>query len=168
MSKKKERELPETLGLACVGADSHAHLDGRDFDPAAVLARARACGVKTVGNVFLGPEAYFSGRELFASDPDVFFLLGVHPHEAAQMTEQQLGQMREAFRADLRLRAVVNEEEFVHKEPEPQKVQYVGAKTEERKSAPVKRQDAKVGRNDPCPCGSGKKYKKCCGAKALG
>jgi hypothetical protein len=23
-----------------------------------------------------------------------------------------------------------------------------------------------VGRNDPCPCGSGKKYKKCCGAKA--
>jgi preprotein translocase subunit SecA len=23
----------------------------------------------------------------------------------------------------------------------------------------------KVGRNDPCPCGSGKKYKKCCGAK---
>lgn len=23
---------------------------------------------------------------------------------------------------------------------------------------------AKVGRNDPCPCGSGRKYKKCCGA----
>jgi preprotein translocase subunit SecA len=23
----------------------------------------------------------------------------------------------------------------------------------------------KVGRNDPCPCGSGKKYKKCCGRK---
>ena len=22
--------------------------------------------------------------------------------------------------------------------------------------------DAKVGRNEPCPCGSGKKYKKCC------
>ncbi|MFC1837069.1 preprotein translocase subunit SecA [Thermodesulfobacteriota bacterium] len=28
---------------------------------------------------------------------------------------------------------------------------------------PVKRQGEKVGRNDPCPCGSGKKYKKCCG-----
>jgi preprotein translocase subunit SecA len=27
----------------------------------------------------------------------------------------------------------------------------------------VKRQTPKVGRNDPCPCGSGKKYKKCCG-----
>ncbi|MDA8089949.1 MAG: preprotein translocase subunit SecA [Nitrospiraceae bacterium] len=28
------------------------------------------------------------------------------------------------------------------------------------------RKDKKVGRNDPCPCGSGKKYKKCCGANA--
>jgi hypothetical protein len=28
----------------------------------------------------------------------------------------------------------------------------------------IRRPAAKVGRNDPCPCGSGKKYKKCCGA----
>ena len=28
----------------------------------------------------------------------------------------------------------------------------------------VVRSTAKVGRNAPCPCGSGKKYKKCCGA----
>ena len=35
----------------------------------------------------------------------------------------------------------------------------------EVKRAPVKKTAAeKVGRNDPCPCGSGKKYKKCCGA----
>ncbi len=27
----------------------------------------------------------------------------------------------------------------------------------------VKREEPKIGRNDPCPCGSGKKYKKCCG-----
>ncbi|MDR0874613.1 MAG: preprotein translocase subunit SecA [Clostridiales Family XIII bacterium] len=31
---------------------------------------------------------------------------------------------------------------------------------------PVKRQTEKVGRNDPCPCGSGKKYKNCCGKEA--
>jgi preprotein translocase subunit SecA len=30
----------------------------------------------------------------------------------------------------------------------------------------VVRGTAKVGRNDPCPCGSGKKYKKCCGAQS--
>lgn len=28
---------------------------------------------------------------------------------------------------------------------------------------PVRRDESKVGRNDPCPCGSGRKYKKCCG-----
>jgi preprotein translocase subunit SecA len=33
----------------------------------------------------------------------------------------------------------------------------------EEKAKPVKREGKKVGRNDPCPCGSGKKYKKCCG-----
>jgi SEC-C motif domain protein len=28
----------------------------------------------------------------------------------------------------------------------------------------VRRESPKIGRNDPCPCGTGKKYKKCCGA----
>ena len=29
-------------------------------------------------------------------------------------------------------------------------------------AVPVEHKKIKVGRNDPCPCGSGKKYKKCC------
>ena len=29
----------------------------------------------------------------------------------------------------------------------------------------IRRDEPKVGRNDPCPCGSGKKYKQCCGAE---
>jgi preprotein translocase subunit SecA len=33
-------------------------------------------------------------------------------------------------------------------------------------AAPVHRDGEKVGRNDACPCGSGKKYKKCCGSRA--
>jgi uncharacterized protein len=33
-----------------------------------------------------------------------------------------------------------------------------------RERAPAVRSAPKVGRNDPCPCGSGKKFKKCCGA----
>lgn len=36
-------------------------------------------------------------------------------------------------------------------------------KGEERKGSTVVNKERKVGRNDPCPCGSGKKYKKCCG-----
>lgn len=33
----------------------------------------------------------------------------------------------------------------------------------DRPQQPYRRQGKKIGRNDPCPCGSGKKYKKCCG-----
>ena len=33
----------------------------------------------------------------------------------------------------------------------------------EQKNSGTVRKEKKVGRNDPCPCGSGKKYKKCCG-----
>ncbi|HUR82337.1 MAG TPA: preprotein translocase subunit SecA, partial [Thermoanaerobaculia bacterium] len=48
--------------------------------------------------------------------------------------------------------------------PRPkEQVMYTGPK---EAAAPVKRQQAKVGRNDPCPCGSGKKYKKCHGINA--
>ena len=37
-----------------------------------------------------------------------------------------------------------------------------GGKTEDGKGVTVRRDGKKVGRNDPCPCGSGKKYKRCC------
>ena len=36
---------------------------------------------------------------------------------------------------------------------------------EKRKNQPIKTE--KIGRNEPCPCGSGKKYKKCCGREAF-
>ncbi|MBP3678598.1 MAG: SEC-C domain-containing protein [Agathobacter sp.] len=42
---------------------------------------------------------------------------------------------------------------------ETQKALYL----EQKKSGTVVNTEKKVGRNDPCPCGSGKKYKKCCG-----
>ena len=34
------------------------------------------------------------------------------------------------------------------------------------KKEPVKRVEKKIGRNQHCPCGSGKKYKNCCGKNA--
>ncbi|MBZ0093593.1 MAG: SEC-C domain-containing protein [Sulfuricellaceae bacterium] len=32
---------------------------------------------------------------------------------------------------------------------------------------PVRRESPKVGRNETCPCGSGKKFKECCGKEQL-
>ena len=43
----------------------------------------------------------------------------------------------------------------------PSKKQITNEKEEGVKKTPKKSQ--KIGRNDPCPCGSGKKYKQCCG-----
>ncbi|MFZ5426783.1 MAG: preprotein translocase subunit SecA [Thermodesulfobacteriota bacterium] len=65
----------------------------------------------------------------------------------------------------LQIKAEVREDEFQHKETASE-LQYQGASDgTEKKAKPVKRAEPKVGRNDPCPCGSGKKHKKCCGAK---
>ena len=41
-------------------------------------------------------------------------------------------------------------------------VENVGGASGPVKKKPVRRSAPKVGRNDPCPCGSGKKYKHCC------
>ena len=57
---------------------------------------------------------------------------------------------------------------FRSAQPQPQQRKMftnAGADASNEKSKP-KRVDKKVGPNDPCPCGSGKKYKKCCGRTA--
>ena len=63
----------------------------------------------------------------------------------------------------LRIEAEVRDEEFQHDVTED--LEYTDFESsQEKKKTPVKRSTPKVSRNAPCPCGSGKKYKKCCGA----
>ncbi len=50
----------------------------------------------------------------------------------------------------------------IHK-PKEQNLIFSGSDGEPLKKKPVRRSNEKTGRNDPCPCGSGKKFKKCCG-----
>ena len=52
----------------------------------------------------------------------------------------------------------------------PDRMAQAGASVAARKPrpAPFERESPKVGRNDPCPCGSGKKYKRCCGRSESG
>ncbi|MDD4951911.1 MAG: preprotein translocase subunit SecA [Desulfovibrionaceae bacterium] len=61
----------------------------------------------------------------------------------------------------LRIQAEVREEEFQHRQSDG--LEFSGAAEPGAKPRPQRRGAPKVGRNDPCPCGSGKKYKKCCG-----
>jgi preprotein translocase subunit SecA len=67
-----------------------------------------------------------------------------------------------AATADVGKGAPLGEE--VHPAGQPGRADPAGNGTQTAvKTKPIVRQEAKVGRNDPCPCGSGKKYKKCCG-----
>jgi preprotein translocase subunit SecA len=57
--------------------------------------------------------------------------------------------------------------QVVQEEPEPrprQEIVMTSSSSEPAQKKPVKNSDT-IGRNDPCPCGSGKKYKKCCGSR---
>jgi len=58
------------------------------------------------------------------------------------------------------------EEEFQRKKKRELEQARMAGSGEYQPVQQVVRGAAKIGRNDPCPCGSGKKYKKCCGANA--
>jgi preprotein translocase subunit SecA len=86
-----------------------------------------------------------------------------YKREGFEIFRDMLGTIKEnSLRAlcHLRIEKEVSEEEFQHKEQ--QSMEYSSTDGEEKKKQPIRREN-KVGRNDPCPCGSGKKYKKCCG-----
>ncbi|NBX92812.1 MAG: preprotein translocase subunit SecA [Proteobacteria bacterium] len=58
---------------------------------------------------------------------------------------------------------VSREEQVEEMQPKSQPMQFLHGEQEEGTGITVTRSEDKVGRNDPCPCGSGKKYKKCHG-----
>jgi preprotein translocase subunit SecA len=58
----------------------------------------------------------------------------------------------------------IQREDEVERIEEKRRQEYIMNRGEDQAApATVRREGQKVGRNDPCPCGSGKKYKKCCG-----
>ncbi len=59
--------------------------------------------------------------------------------------------------------ARLEEEQRRKREQELEMARAASAGNEDEGRTPVKRSQKKVGRNAPCPCGSGRKYKKCCG-----
>jgi preprotein translocase subunit SecA len=88
-----------------------------------------------------------------------------YKREGFSLFQEMLYLMKEhALRALSRLRLERVAEEDLQHEETPQNVNY--SSSEEKKKPvkqPSRRSEPKVGRNDPCPCGSGKKHKKCCG-----
>ena len=58
--------------------------------------------------------------------------------------------------------AAIKEDAAPASEIERQQQAAIAGTEADKKLEPIRNREPKVGRNDPCPCGSGKKYKNCC------
>jgi preprotein translocase subunit SecA len=82
-----------------------------------------------------------------------------YKREGFEMFSQLMEQIKqETVKHVFRVQAVEEEERR-----EQNRRQHVMHQIKEPSHTPERRTEKKIGRNDPCTCGSGKKYKKCCG-----
>ena len=97
----------------------------------------------------------------------------IHERTADSLVGRQpniYAKLKELIEEDVREEAMTRECAEVIYNPTQIVVEAFDAAIEGRRPGerrgPIVRDAAKVGRNEPCPCGSGKKYKKCCGVGA--
>ena len=84
--------------------------------------------------------------------------------EGFEMFSRMMHQIREGVTEYLFKVQIEENSEFPAEQNQSKKVvEHRGASSEESKPLTVRRDNKKVGRNDPCHCGSGKKFKKCHG-----
>jgi preprotein translocase subunit SecA len=88
----------------------------------------------------------------------------VYKKEGFEMFQEMISRIQEETLSIL-FRIQLAEPEAMQEftKPKEQQLVFSGGEETAAKKKPVKRSDKKIGRNAPCPCGSGKKYKKCCG-----
>ncbi len=87
----------------------------------------------------------------------------IYKKEGFEMFQEMISRIKEETLNILFRIQLVNPEK-IDELSKPKEQNLVFSRGDEgEKKKPVKRDGTKIGRNSPCPCGSGKKYKKCCG-----
>ncbi len=88
----------------------------------------------------------------------------VYKKEGFDMFQSMISRIKEETLGIL-FRIQISEPDKINdlRQPAKQDLVYSSGDDAPQKKKPVKRAAQKTGRNAPCPCGSGKKYKKCCG-----
>ena len=138
------------------------------FDPAFIRHVEKSVMLQTVDNLWkdqlLGMDHLKEGiglRGYAQKNP-----LTEYKKEGFQMFQFMMNRIQEEVTEYL-FKIRIEKEAEVPVEQSPSRkqrmVEHRGASEEESKPVTVRRDEKKVGRNDPCPCGSGKKYKKCHG-----
>lgn len=88
----------------------------------------------------------------------------IYKKEGFEMFQDMISRVQEETLSILyRIQLAEPEDLKELRKPEEPPMMFSSGDTAGAKRKPVKRSEKKVGRNAPCPCGSGKKYKKCCG-----
>jgi len=88
----------------------------------------------------------------------------VYKKEGYELFQDMISRIQEET-VGILFRVQISEPEKIDeiRQPKARELVFSGGDVPESKKEPVRRGEKKVGRNSPCPCGSGKKYKKCCG-----
>lgn len=88
-----------------------------------------------------------------------------YKREAYSLFMEMMGRIRQEVLQKLFMIQLVQQDDVERMEEEQKKRKIITNRSDEaaKSAQPVTRDEDKVGRNDACPCGSGKKYKKCCG-----
>ena len=87
----------------------------------------------------------------------------VYKKEGYELFQDMIGRVKEETLGILyRIQIAEPKKIDDYRQPRQQQLAFSGGGEPEQKK-PAKRSAKKIGRNAPCPCGSGKKYKKCCG-----
>lgn len=159
LTGQKKAPTAEKLMRARYSAYSTANIDflkttlapesRHDFDPATTKRWAQSAkwkGLKIIATT-KGLEADKTGTVEFIATYEQDGE-GLDHHEVSQFRKSDAGEW-----------FFVDGDAHTHREGEDHHHQH-------QKPQTVVRESAKIGRNDPCTCGSGRKYKKCCGAEA--
>jgi len=102
-----------------------------------------------------------TAKEPYVPDPEAggtnWTRLAIHSHEKAAKPDFATVDYTASYQEG-------DVEKALHEKAEFQRVEGTWYYTRPLRQgpAPIKSTQAKAGRNDPCPCGSGKKYKQCC------
>jgi preprotein translocase SecA subunit len=88
--------------------------------------------------------------------------------EGFEMFEEMIHRVQEdvvqkLFTVEIARESMANDIEMQQPRPQRMVMSHASENVETGHGSQAKRHSEKVGRNDPCPCGSGRKYKRCCG-----
>ena len=163
---KNEEKCPCNSGKA-YGECCGPILDGAvKAETAEALMRARYCAYVTEHIAFLKTSATKAVQDEFDEQASTAWSRAASRHSLEIIRTEKGGKDDTTGVVEFRATYTANGEFCNHHEVSTFAQEADGGKFEDGElvgEKPTTREEPKIGRNDPCPCGSGKKYKKCCG-----